>query len=89
MPLPPRRPGWAVQIGAFRRESQAIAGLASLKPQEIAQFGNAGSVIQPSRSSSGKPLYRVMFVGYERAEAEATCARLKRAGRDCLAVSER
>ncbi len=95
VPIPAERPdealeptGWEVQVGAFRDRESAERRLESLRLGDLPMLSRGASRVA-TRSRAGRSMYLVRFHGLEAAEARAACARLKRAGRDCLALAPR
>jgi D-alanyl-D-alanine carboxypeptidase len=76
---------WSVQVGAYRREDQAMARLSDIYDDIEAIVPAADRVIVPNQSR-GRTLYRARFAEITAAEAEAVCDRLRPMGQDCLAL---
>jgi D-alanyl-D-alanine carboxypeptidase len=89
VPVPAARPGWRVQVGAYRDHDMAVARLESMELSGLPMLARGASGITRERSRSGRPMYKVRFHGLDREAARAACARLKRSGRDCLAIAPR
>lgn len=87
---PAARPaGWSVQVGVYSKRAHAVERLGRMPLSDLPMLADAAPTISQSRSRSGKPMYKVRFLGLEREDARAACARLKKAGRDCLALAPR
>ena len=76
---------WAVQVGAYRRQDQAMARLGDLQPDFAEWIPGAERLILPN-TSRGRTLYRARFTGLTAGEADDACVKLRRAGEDCLAL---
>lgn len=76
---------WAVQVGAYRRQDQAMARLGDLQPDFAEWIPGAERMIVPN-TSRGRTLYRARFTGLTAEEADDACFKLRRAGEDCLAL---
>ncbi|MEM7741172.1 MAG: D-alanyl-D-alanine carboxypeptidase [Pseudomonadota bacterium] len=76
---------WAVQVGAYRRQDQAMARLGDLQPDISTWIPSAERLILPN-TTRGRTLYRARFTGLTADEADDTCFRLRRDGQDCLAL---
>jgi len=88
-PVPVARPGWAVQLGAFRRQSRAEASLSEIDLAAIPTLTRGSPNITESRSASGKAVYKVRVVGLDRREARRACTSVREAGGECLAIAPR
>jgi len=86
--VPPPRPVWSVQIGAFDNRDLAVASLTSVTLSNIDWLTGASSQIDEIAGRSGK-LYRVTFEGLAPHDAQAACNTLKENGRDCIALAPR
>jgi len=89
VPLPELRPGWAVQVGAFHEQERAVAHLNAIALADLPMLARGSSHISAERTRSGKPIYKVRFIGLDRDDARAACDRVRREGRDCLAIAPR
>ena len=77
---------WAVQLGAFAERDAAVAHLASAAFGEMPALAFAGREVDVARGGS---LYRARLTGLDGGVAREACRRLRREGRDCLAVAPR
>lgn len=74
----------AVQIGAFGSPEIADREYAAVAAR-FGQFASgAGKRVQEVTGSNGQTVYRTQFTGLSRERADAFCAALRAAGRDCL-----
>ncbi len=77
---------WAVQVGAYRYESQAAARLAAAQPSDARRINEADELITVARSGAA-PIYRARFVGFsDERDARSACAELARHDIDCAVV---
>ncbi|GGY55310.1 D-alanyl-D-alanine carboxypeptidase [Parvularcula lutaonensis] len=76
---------WSVQVGAYRKQDQALARLAEMANQISGIAPNADRVVVPN-VSRGRTLYRARYARVTAGEAEAVCDQLKRQRQDCLAL---
>lgn len=76
---------WSVQIGAYRRQDQAMARLSDMLPRITGIAPAADRIVVPN-VSRGRTLYRARFAQVTAAEAEAVCDVLKAQREDCLAL---
>ena len=76
---------WAVQIGAYRNQQQALTRLANVEPTISGLIPQAERLVLPSRGRRGT-LYRARFTDVTAAEAEAVCDLLRQRREDCLAM---
>lgn len=73
-----------VQIGAFGSTEIADREYAAVASR-FGQFASgAGKRVQEVTGSNGQTVYRTQFTGLSRERADAFCAALRAAGRDCL-----
>ncbi len=86
VPMPAARPGWQVQVAAYRDRRSARLGLERFRLAGLPMLEPAALGITADTSRSGRPLYTVRAHGMDRDEALAACRRLKKSGRDCLTV---
>ncbi|TVR98719.1 MAG: D-alanyl-D-alanine carboxypeptidase [Rhodospirillales bacterium] len=78
--------GWGVQVGAFRERDPALR-LAAAAARQIPATAPDGAVTVVERPMAGRnTLYLARIHGLSRDDASASCAELKRRGRDCLVV---
>ena len=87
VPLPDSRPGWAVQVGAFHQRVRAVAHLKAVTLADLPALTRGRTLIAHDHTRSGKPIYKVRFVGLDEREARAACREVRRSGRDCLAIA--
>jgi D-alanyl-D-alanine carboxypeptidase len=76
---------WSVQIGAYRRENQALDRLSAMMPAIESLAPKADRQVLPNQGRRGT-LYRARFAQVTAAEAEAVCDMLRPRGEDCLAL---
>ncbi|MEE4211823.1 MAG: D-alanyl-D-alanine carboxypeptidase [Parvularcula sp.] len=76
---------WSVQIGAYRRQDQALARLATMANTIQTVAPGAERLILPN-TTRGKTLYRARFAELTADEADAVCRRLRPRGEDCMAM---
>ncbi len=76
---------WAVQIGAYRKLSQAKDILERAKALRSPQLMRAEPVVT-KRVSKGRPIYRARFLGLGKGQAENACRSLSRRGIACFAI---
>ena len=76
---------WAVQIGAYRKLSQAQNILERAKALRSPQLSRAEPVVT-KRVSKGRPIYRARFLGLGKGQAENACRSLSRRGIACFAI---
>ena len=76
---------WSVQIGAFRKLSQAEKILEKAKALKSPQLLRAAPIVT-RRQARGRPIYRARFTGLARGQAENACRSLSRRGIACFAV---
>ena len=88
-PLPETRPGWSVQVGAFRRQVHAVAHLNAIALADLPMLARGQTQIEEGRLRSGKPIYKVRVVGLDETDARAACTAVRREGRDCLEIAPR
>ncbi|MGF1502294.1 MAG: serine hydrolase [Paracoccaceae bacterium] len=88
-PLPEPRPGWSVQLGVFLTEANARARLAAKDVDHLPMIARVGRVIEPGRTRAGKTLYKARLTGLDQEAATQACARVRKSGRDCLAIAPR
>jgi D-alanyl-D-alanine carboxypeptidase len=80
-----RRPGWAIQVGAFDKEDEAKQRLSTAQARARTLLGDAGGFTE--RVVKGdKTLYRARFAGLEKEQAEAACQTLKKNEIACMAL---
>jgi len=89
MPVPETRPGWSVQVGAFRRQVHAVAHLNAIALADLPMLARGETQIAEGRLRSGKPIYKVRVVGLDETDARAACNAVRREGRDCLEIAPR
>jgi hypothetical protein len=73
----------AVQIGAYSSTGDADVEFAKVRARFGSFTSGKAKRVEPVQSG-GKTLYRTAFTGFSKAEAQAFCAALKAAGRDCI-----
>lgn len=88
-PVPDARPGWSVQLGAFRDEAAAVARLNSVTLADLPMLSGGVPVIAREKTRSGRQMYKVRVTSLDQVDARAACATVKRAGSDCLAIAPR
>lgn len=77
---------WAIQVGAYRYESQAAARLAATQPPDARLVNDADEMITVARRGA-QPIYRARYVGFsDEAIARSACAELARHDIDCAVV---
>jgi D-alanyl-D-alanine carboxypeptidase len=76
---------WSVQIGAYRRQDQALTRLATMAGTIEGVAPGAERLILPN-TTRGRTLYRARFAEITADEAEAVCRRLRPRGEDCMAM---
>ncbi len=86
VPVPMPRPGWQVQVAAYRDPRSARLGLERFRLAQLPMLEPSALGITQGRSRSGRAIYTVRAHGMDRDEAVAACRRLKKSGRDCLTV---
>lgn len=80
-----RAASWAVQVGAFGSARAAEAQLRAVARLDRRAFAAAQTkVVEVARA--GGALHRARFVGLNEKSARRSCARLKKAGKDCALV---
>ena len=77
---------WAVQVGAFAKESLASAATASARGQAREVLAYAHTVVAGVRQPGGV-LYRARLTGLSRDAAAHACERLQRSRTSCMVVS--
>jgi D-alanyl-D-alanine carboxypeptidase len=82
---PPRRGGWAIQVGAFEDEADAKQRLDSAQSAAAKLLDKADAYTERTKRGD-KTFYRARFVGFDRKQAQAACKRLKRSDIDCMAL---
>ena len=87
VPLPDSRPGWSVQIGAFRNRVRAVAHLNALTLAGIPALASGESQIARETGRSGATFYKVRIVGLDQSAAREACSEMRRLDRDCLAIA--
>ncbi|MEL6198256.1 MAG: D-alanyl-D-alanine carboxypeptidase family protein [Pseudomonadota bacterium] len=91
--LPPRRPltdvgdGWKIALGAFERESDAIALISSLAIAEPTALSGAKVTIQ--RDPARTDLYRVRVDGRQPMDPGAACIAFRSIEDECIPLSAR
>jgi hypothetical protein len=81
----PRAGNWAIQIGAFSKESQAHAALGTAKAQAREMLATARPAVVGVRETHGT-LYRARLTGLSRETAMAACEKLRGRGA-CVVLS--
>lgn len=82
----PSTTAWAIQVGAYRYESQAAARLASAQASDARLVKEADELIAVARSGAA-PIYRARYVGFsDERVARSACAELARHDFDCAVV---
>ena len=77
---------WSIQIGAFKSEKQAIAGLANaLKIANTPLQSSYRKVTKISRISGFS--YRARFTGLDKKQARAACKLIQKKRLDCIAIA--
>jgi D-alanyl-D-alanine carboxypeptidase len=87
LPIPVSRPGWAVQLGAFKNRTIAVARVTEVALGDVETLASAAPVIDEIRGGQGASLYRVRFVGLAPDEAARACQSVKAHGRECIALA--
>ena len=87
MPIPPPRPGWAVQLGEFENRAIAVARVTEVALGDVEVLASAAPVIDEIRGREGALLYRVRFVGLAPNDANRACRTLKADGRACVTLA--
>ena len=87
MPIPPPRPGWAVQLGEFENRAIAVARVTEVTLGDVEVLASAAPVIDEIRGREGALLYRVRFVGLAPNDANRACRTLKADGRACVTLA--
>jgi hypothetical protein len=89
--LPVRRGGgvptgqWAIQVGAYGKESQAKAAIGTAKAQAHETIGNARTLVAGIQHGRDK-LYRARITGLSHDAAVQACARVSRGHGTCMIV---
>lgn len=78
---------WAVQVGAFRKLTQAEHMLEKAKALRSPQLVRAEPMVS-RRVKNGRAMYRARFSGLARGQAENACRSLSRRGIACFAIQE-
>ena len=82
----PAATDWAIQVGAYRYESQAAARLANTQPADAKLVNDADELITVARSGPA-PIYRARYTGFsDERIARSACAELARHDIDCAVV---
>ncbi len=81
----PAAGGYAVQIGAFGSEKEAMSRLEAVRSRASALLQGHSGVAQTA-TKSGKQIYRARFVAFEEGKAAKTCSELRRLSVDCFVM---
>jgi len=76
---------WAIQVGAFKRKTDADRELARISRRFSGLVGDS----DPRVSKLGGGVYRARFVGLTASDAKDACAGLKTKGQRCIAMAYR
>jgi cell division protein FtsN len=82
---PKRRP-YGVQVGAFRKATQARQALKLAVGRAPDLLRGTFASVGSSRKAGGGTLFRAMLVGLSKADADSVCRRLKKHRQDCMTI---
>lgn len=75
---------WGVQVGAYRKYSQAYISAKSAKKIAMSQLSGGTINIVPLKTRRGKLLYRARIQGLSSKKAHRACEILEKKSRDCM-----
>ena len=86
-PDAPASDSWAIQVGAYRSESRALAGLVTLGLDTLPVLEEADIGVTKGEGRSGSTYYRIRATGLTAGKSRRACRDLKALGHACARIA--